>query len=128
MSSKPANVDEYLAGVPPDHRETLEGVRASIRALVPEVVESIGYGIPAYKYGGKVLVYFGDAKEHCALYGLDTALAEQAGYETSQKGTIRFAPGAPPPDALLKSWLDARIAAIEAAGSKRKQSGQARRV
>ena len=48
------------------------------------------------------------------LYGLDSSVAEAAGYDTSQKGTIRFAHDAPPPDAFVRQLLDLRVAAIEA--------------
>ena len=94
----------------------------TIRRLVPEAVEGFSYGIPGFKYRGRPLVYVGAAKNHCALYALDAALAEQAGYETA-KGTIRFPPDAPPPEALVKELLGLRIAAIAAVeDAKRKKS------
>jgi uncharacterized protein YdhG (YjbR/CyaY superfamily) len=113
-------VDTYLAAVPQPARGTLEGLRAVIRRLVPDAVEGFSYGIPGYKYRGRPLAYFGAAKNHCALYALDASLAEQAGYQTS-KGTIRFPPDAPPPEALIKQLLERRMAAIEADEAARKQ-------
>ena len=98
--------------MPNDARATLEELRRTIKATAPGAVEAISYGMPAFKYQGRRLIYFAAAKNHCALYG------------TSQ-GTIRFAPGEPPPEALVQTLVRARIADIEAAaaGRKRKKSG-----
>ena len=114
-------VDAYLAGVPEPARRTLSGLRALIKAHAPSAVEGFSYGMPGYKYRGRPLVYFASAKNHCALYGLDTAVAGQAGYDTSQKGTIRFAHDARPPDAFVRQLLDLRVAAIEAAEDAKRQ-------
>ncbi|MEX0749863.1 MAG: DUF1801 domain-containing protein, partial [Dehalococcoidia bacterium] len=94
MATKPTDTDAYLSNVPEDARTTLKEVRRRIKAVAPDAVESIAYGLPAFKYKGRPLVYFGAAKNHCALYGLmtdrkDDALAR---YDTS-KGTIRFPTG-----------------------------------
>jgi uncharacterized protein YdhG (YjbR/CyaY superfamily) len=113
-------VDAYLAGVPEPARGTLEGLRALIRRLVPDAVEGFSYGIPGYKYRGRPLAYFGAAKKHCALYALDAALAEAAGYDTS-KGTIRFPADAPPSEALIKELLEQRMASIETDEEAKKQ-------
>jgi uncharacterized protein YdhG (YjbR/CyaY superfamily) len=126
MNSKPADIDEYLAGVPDDARATLEQVRGTVKAVAPAAVESISYGMPAFRYRGQPLVYFAAAKEHCALYGIDEDAhkEELAGYDTSSKGTIRFPPGQPPPESLMRTLLSARIEAIDAAaGRKRKKPG-----
>ena len=79
-----------------------------IKAVAPTAVEAIGYGIPSFKYQGRPLIYFGAAKSHCALYG-------------TSKGTIRFPPGEPPPEALVKTLVNERIAQIEAAAAGRKR-------
>jgi uncharacterized protein YdhG (YjbR/CyaY superfamily) len=82
----------------------------------------VSYGVPTFKYQGRPLIYIGAAKSHCALYGvnLDLFPDELAAYDTS-KGTIRFPPGKPPPEALVQKLLTARIAEIEAVASKRKK-------
>ncbi|MPZ13066.1 MAG: hypothetical protein GEU73_01340 [Chloroflexi bacterium] len=121
MNTKPADIDAYLSTVPDDARATLEELRRMIIAVVPDAVESISYSIPTVKYRGRPLVYFGAAKNHCALYG-PAVVAHQdelAAYDTS-KGTIRFPPGEPPPEALVTRLVNARIAAIEAAAPGRK--------
>jgi uncharacterized protein YdhG (YjbR/CyaY superfamily) len=126
MNTKPADVDAYLSTLPDDARGTLEGLRRLIKAMAPDAVEGMGYGIPGFKYRGRPLVYFAAAKNHCALYGLsvDEHQDELAAYDTS-RGTIRFPPGQPPPEALVKTLVSARMAAIETAAArlKRKKPG-----
>ena len=116
-----AGVDAYLAALPPDARASLTEVRRITKEIAPEAEELIGYGIPGFKYQGRPLLYYAAAKNHCALYGLNTERAQQAGYDTSQKGTIRFPPDAPPPEALLHELLSLRLEGIEAEVAKRKK-------
>jgi len=127
MHTKPTDVDGYLAAVPDDARATLEEMRRAIKAVAPGAVEAISYGLPGFKYQGRSLVWFGAARNHCALYGMSAVIEahqdELAAYDTS-KGTIRFPPGEPLPEALVQTLVRARIAEIEAAeaGRKRKTS------
>jgi uncharacterized protein YdhG (YjbR/CyaY superfamily) len=109
------DVDGYLATVAEPARSTLTALRRDIHSIAPEAVESISYGMPAFKYRGKVLVYFGAAKKHCALYGLpmDRHREKMAAFETS-KGTIRFPQDKPFPEPLLRSLLEERMNAIQA--------------
>jgi uncharacterized protein YdhG (YjbR/CyaY superfamily) len=59
-------VDEYFARVPESAR-TLIQMRATIRSAVPpEAIETISYGIPAFKQE-KVLVWFAALSNHCSL-------------------------------------------------------------
>jgi uncharacterized protein YdhG (YjbR/CyaY superfamily) len=126
MNAKPPDIDGYLSTVPDDARTTLEELRRTIKAIAPGAVEAISYGMPAFKYQGRPLIYFGAWKNHCALYGMspDAHQDELAAYDIS-KGTIRFPTGEPLPEALVKTLVSARIAEIEAAaaGRKRKKSG-----
>ena len=120
MSAGADDFDAYVAGLPDDARLTLEQLRLTIRALAPDAVESFSYGLPTFKYRGRPLIYVGAAKNHCALYGIDVEghKEELAGYDTS-KGTLRFPAGRPPPDALVRSLLEARMGQIDAATERR---------
>lgn len=109
-------VDAYLKDLPAEQRAPLEKLRTAIKTSVPSAVESIAYGMPAYKYNGKPLIYYGAAKNHVAIYGaipssLDPSVLEP--YETS-KGTIRFPNGKAIPQALVKKLLKARVAETDA--------------
>jgi uncharacterized protein YdhG (YjbR/CyaY superfamily) len=111
--SKPATIDEYLARVPADQRSALEQLRRKIKSAVPGAEECISYGLPAFRYNGRMLAWFGAAKNHCSFYPggvVQECQDELKKYETS-KGTIRFQPEQPLPAGLVKKLLKARIAA-----------------
>jgi uncharacterized protein YdhG (YjbR/CyaY superfamily) len=114
MSLAVATIDEYLAPLAADKRGALEKLRTAIQQAAPQAVETISYGLPAFKLDGKALVYFGAAAGHCAFYPgsatlVDSMRDELRAYSTS-KGTIRFQPGKPLAATLVKRMVKARIA------------------
>ena len=54
----PTTVEEYLADQPDTTRAVLEQVRAVIRTVLPDAVETISYQIPAVAVNGKAVMYF----------------------------------------------------------------------
>jgi uncharacterized protein YdhG (YjbR/CyaY superfamily) len=120
MPRRSAEVDGFLAALPEDVRAALEDLRRMIAAAAPDAVETISYGVPAFKYGERPLVSFGAGKNHCSFYVQSPALMDEhrdelASYETS-KGTIRFPPSRPLPQALVNRLVRARIAETDAIG------------
>lgn len=59
-------VDVYLARLEEPKRSTLEALRRSIRAVVPDAEECISYGMPAFRVVGKVVAGFAAFKNHVA--------------------------------------------------------------
>src|SRR5574341_1710917 len=105
------SVAEYLAGVPEPARSTLQNVRAAIRSAVPpQAVETISYGMPAFKYKG-VMVLFAAYSNHCSLFPTASVIAtfkkELKGYSTT-KGTVHFPTDKPLPAALVRKLVKAR--------------------
>jgi uncharacterized protein YdhG (YjbR/CyaY superfamily) len=119
------DIDSYIAAAPETARATLNAMRKAIQAAVPDAVESIGYGMPTFKYRGRALAYLGAWKGHCALYGmaLDPHREALAAYVV-EKGTIRFPHGTPLPEALVRRLLESRVAEIEAAARKKAARGR----
>lgn len=123
MNEKPTTIDAYLARVPQDQREALQHLRNVIRSAAPLAEELISYQIPTFKQDG-MLVAFAAAKSHCALYTLDSALIEAyaealTDFSTST-GTIRFTPGKPIPDELIRRLVSERLAQNAAVAAARK--------
>jgi uncharacterized protein YdhG (YjbR/CyaY superfamily) len=111
----PTSIDSYLAMVAPAHRAALAHVREVIHAAAPTASECISYGIPAFRLHGKVLIYFGAAAAHCALYGVrERRKGEFKNFNFSGRGTLRFTPETPLPDALIRSIVKTRAAELAA--------------
>jgi uncharacterized protein YdhG (YjbR/CyaY superfamily) len=101
--SKPATIDEYIAGFPTEIQAILQTVRATIHAAVPGAQECISYGMPAFRLR-RVLVYFAANKQHLGFYPTGAGIAafadELAPFEHS-KGAVRFPYDRPMPLALI---------------------------
>ena len=120
-NARPQTVDGYLQALTSDKREALERLRRAIHAALPGAEECISYQLPAFRYKGRVLVWFGAGANHCAFYpgGVVEAFGKELkDYDTS-KGTIRFQPDTPLPAALVGKIVRARIAADAARTRKR---------
>jgi uncharacterized protein YdhG (YjbR/CyaY superfamily) len=105
-----ASVHAYIAAQPAAAQPRLRELRAIIRGVVPEAVETMGYDMPTYKLANRA-VYFGAWKRHCALYGcgVDDFAEELRGFDTG-KGCVRFPLGKPIPEALVRKMVQARFA------------------
>ena len=113
MTEKPRTIDEYLSRVSEDKRAALQALREIIHAAAPEAEECISYEMPAFRLNG-MLVGFAAAKHHCALYAWNGSTVglfgdDPKGYETS-KGTIRFTPDKPLPEALVRRLVEMKVA------------------
>jgi len=111
-SGTPQSIDQYMAGVPEPARATLKKMRTAIRSALPsDATETISYRIPAFKRKN-ILVWFAAFSDHCSLFPTTSVIAEfkdeLKGYSTS-KGTIHFPLDKPPPIALIKKIVKARV-------------------
>jgi uncharacterized protein YdhG (YjbR/CyaY superfamily) len=124
MSAKPQTIDEYLAPLSSEKRAALEKLRRAIKSAAPKAEECISYQVPAFRLGGRMLVAFGAAANHCAFYpGAFPVKAhknELKAYSTS-KGTIRFQADSPLPATLVRRLVKTRIAEYATRSEKRKR-------
>jgi uncharacterized protein YdhG (YjbR/CyaY superfamily) len=113
MPAKPQTIDEYLAPLSSEKRAALEKLRRDIHSAAPDAEECISYDIPGFRLGGRLLVSFGAAANHCAFYPgahpIEAHRDELGDYDTS-KGTIRFSAGSPLPSGLVRKLVKTRIA------------------
>jgi uncharacterized protein YdhG (YjbR/CyaY superfamily) len=113
MRSSPESIDAYLAGLDADKRAALEKLHATIKAAAPELEECMSYQMPAFRYNGRVIVWYGAGAKHCAFYpGAHPIVVHEAALATysTSKGTIRFSPEHPLPVALVRKLVKTRIA------------------
>lgn len=109
-SKRPTTIDEYLAPLSEDKRAALERLRKIIRAAAPKAEECISYQLPAFRLDGKCFIWLGAAANHCAIYGVGGADADELKDYDISKGTIRFQPDKPLPATLIRKLVKARIA------------------
>lgn len=109
-------IDDYLAQLDASQRMALEHIRSIIKELVPEVEETISYGIPTFKYKQTNLMHFAAFKDHLSLFPGAKAITEfrdQLTAFTVSKGTIQFTLKQPLPDALIKQLVSFRLCTID---------------
>ena len=110
-------IDAYLATRPPDQREALQRLRGQIARAAPDAVETISYGMPAFKLRDRFLVSYAGWKAHCSIYPLTDAFlkanAEALKAYGRTKGSLHFSPETPLPEALVDRLVRERIADLE---------------
>jgi len=114
LKTVPRTIDEYLAPLSSEKRAALEKLRRVIQSAAPKAEECISYQLPAFRLGGRLLVAFRAATNHCAFHPMSGTTVEAYKqelevYDTS-KGTIRFKAAKPLPATLVRKIVKARIA------------------
>ncbi len=112
-----STIDDYLATVRGDRRETLDQLRKTIRTLVPGAEECISYGLPAFHDGGAVVAGFSATAKGCSYYPfsgstLRTLADDLRGYEKT-KSALHFRADDPLPATLIRKLIEARLAETE---------------
>lgn len=115
MKSYP-DIDTYIADFPPEIGERLTEIRKAVKETAVEAQEVISYGMPAFKYKNRILIYFAAFKNHIGFYALpsgkDAFLHKLESYKTS-KGTIQFPHNRPIPLDLIQEIVRYRMKEIE---------------
>jgi uncharacterized protein YdhG (YjbR/CyaY superfamily) len=107
------DIDDYLATVDEPKRRTLEALRQSILAVIPDAEQCISYGMPAFKVHGRTVAGFAAFKNHLSYLPhsgsvLDAVRDDVAGYE-STKGSLHFPADRPLPADLVEKLVRARM-------------------
>lgn len=114
--TKPTTIAEYLAALNDEQRATVERLRATVRAAVPDAREVFTYGMPGFTLDGQALLWVAAWKRHYSLYPVSAehvaaAVAPGELYDV-EKGTLRFPANAPLPYALVARLAQARADAL----------------
>ena len=100
-----SNFEEYLLNFPPEVQQLLIKIRNTIKNAAPEAVESISYGMPAFKSHGKPLVYFAAFKNHIGFYATPSGhqeFADELSVYKQGKGSVQFPYNKPVPFDLIR--------------------------
>jgi uncharacterized protein YdhG (YjbR/CyaY superfamily) len=108
-----AEIDDYLAGLEEPKRSTLEALRRSILAVVPDAEQTISYRMPAFVVDGKVVAGFAAFKNHLSyLPHSGQVLAELGDDLTAYDGTpgsLHFPVDQPLPDDLVRRLVETKL-------------------
>lgn len=91
-TSKPDNIDEYIAGFPEDVQKTLEQIRVTIKEAAPGAEEAMKYAIPTFMLKGN-LVHFAAFQHHIGFYPVPSgikAFEEELSVYKTGKGSVQF--------------------------------------
>lgn len=107
------SVEDYLRSVPKEQRALLEDLRATIRSVIPDAIETVTYQIPTFKMEGKAVVAYAAFREHCSLFPMGLKVIEdnrdQVEPYLSGKSTLRFTADRPLPKRLVKTIVKSRL-------------------
>jgi uncharacterized protein YdhG (YjbR/CyaY superfamily) len=112
MAPRVASVDEYVAALPDAVRPLVERIRRSIRAVAPDVGETISYSMPTFTLDGRPLLHVAAWKHHIGVYPLpemDDVLARDVEPYRGTRDTLRL-PLDDVPFALLERVVAAMVA------------------
>lgn len=112
-----AEVDSYLAALPPDFRRAAETLRAALKALLPDHLECISYAMPGFRQPGpkgRMVAGYAAFTRHLGLYphsGTIIPNIDCTPFKTSKSGVL-FRPDTPLPPALIARIIRARQAKL----------------
>ena len=102
MPGGAAEVEAYLAALPPAPQAALRSLRATLAQLLPDHVETISHAMPGFRQPGpkgKMVAGYAAFGQHLGLYPHSGTIlpqlgAETAGLKTSKSGVL-FTPDHP---------------------------------
>ena len=105
MAGRFSTVDEYVESLPDHVRPVMAGIRRSIRAVAPDVTETISYSMPTFVLDGRPLVHVAAWKKHIGLYplpALDADLAREVAPYRGAKDAMQLTYDKPIPYELVE--------------------------
>lgn len=115
MQTQLTTIDQYIQSFPASVQPILNEVRNTIKENAPDTIESISYGMPAWKLNGKPLVYFAGYKNHVGFYATPTgheAFTKELSIYKQGKGSVQFPINDPMPLQLIAHIVQFRVAEV----------------
>ena len=110
-------IDDYLTGVEPKKRAALEGLRKTIRSILPAAEECISYSMPAFRLRGKIVAGFAATKSGCSYFPFSGttigAMAKELASYSHTKSSLHFDPAKGLPVSLVRKLIRSRNAEPE---------------
>jgi uncharacterized protein YdhG (YjbR/CyaY superfamily) len=114
-----AEVEAYLAALPPASQAALRSLRTTLARLLPDHLETMSYAMPGFRQPGpkgKMVAGYAAFARHLGLYPhsgsiLPQLVRETTGFKTSQSG-ILFTPDHPLPTDLIQQIVALRQAEL----------------
>lgn len=105
-------IDDYLDDVPEPGRGTLDAVRRSVLAVLPDAEECLSYGVPGFRVDGRVVGGFAAATHHLSWYphsgSVLAALGDRVASYGGTKSALHFPHDEPLPADLVRALLEAK--------------------
>lgn len=120
----PTTVDEYIDAAPKVAQSYLKQMRKAIKSSAPKADESVSYGMAAYKYLGKPLVYFAGYEQHIGFYATPTgheAFKKDLSVYKTGKGSVQFPLDEQLPLKLIERIVKFRVKENEANAAVKKK-------
>lgn len=105
-------IENYISTFPETTQEKLRNIYILIKSEAHDVQESISYGMPAFKFKNKPLVYFAGYKNHIGFYATPTgheAFKDELSKYRQGKGSVQFPLDEQLPEDLIKRIVAFRI-------------------
>jgi uncharacterized protein YdhG (YjbR/CyaY superfamily) len=112
MNTEIKTVDEYIALFSSEIQDRLLAMRKTIIENAPLAIESVAYGMPAYKLNKKPLVYFAGYAKHIGFYATPNghqAFESQLVIYKKGKGSVQFPINQPLPLDLIAQMVRFRV-------------------
>lgn len=104
--------DEYFDSLNPEVRPLMDELRTLVRTRVPESVELLSYGVPAFKKG-RIFFFYAAFKKHIGIYPPvegDEALMNELTPYRGARGNLQLPLNQPMPWGLISRIIDAQLA------------------
>ena len=114
-----SSIDAYIATFSKDIQESLNALRATIRAAAPDAEETISYQMPTFRLKGN-LVHFAVHKNHIGFYPTPSGIAafqEELSAYKGAKGSVQFPLDQPLPLDLVQRIVRFRVEENQAAAA-----------